>query len=1628
MSTATRDLDLSTLLSGAIEVARSGKGSGGPPHDTVDTLIHAYYRHVAVEDLAGRSDVDLYGAFASHHKLAAQRPQGTARVRVFTPTTAEHGWTAEGHSVVEVVVDDMPFLVDSLTMELSRQVRDVHVVIHPLLDVTRDITGALQEVRPVAEGDGADGTTDGDEVVRESWMHVEIDRLAEGEDLAAIEESIQRVLRDVRESVEDWSKMHAQVADIVHELTTDPPETVDPAEARRARDLLQWLADDHFTFLGYREYQLENREDGPEPGEYLRAVPGSGLGILRADPDMTTSGRLPEAAAAKARERTVLVLTKANSRSTVHRPAYLDYVGVKKFRDGEVVGERRFLGLYSSAAYTESLTRIPLLRERAAAVLKRIGFSPNSHDGKALMDTLETYPRDELFHTTVDELAPMAEQAMHARERRQLRVFIRRDTYGRYVSVLVYLPRDRYNTTVRERFVHLLKEQLGGDSVEFTVRLTESTTARVHFVVHPPKGATIHEIDTADLERRMQEASRSWRDDFTIAVLGEYGEEAGSPLARRYLDSFPEAYKEDFSPRVGAVDLGRLESIEVDEQGAGIDLSLYEDLDAGRGEARLKVYRLGAPLSLSQVLPALSSMGVEVVDERPYELDGLDRPSYIYEFGLRYGRALPDNSRELFQDAIRAIWEGHNEIDGFNALVLGAGLTWRQATVLRAYAKYMRQGNSPFALDYIEDALRNNVDITRLLVLLFEIRFDPKADLDRAAMVEERITRALDDVASLDHDRILRSYLTHIRATLRTNYFQPATDGSTKPYISFKLEPSAIPDLPEPRPTFEIFVYSPRVEGVHLRFGAVARGGLRWSDRRDDFRTEVLGLVKAQMVKNTVIVPVGAKGGFFCKQLPEPSDRDAWLAEGVACYRTFISGLLDITDNLVDGETVPPSDVVRHDGDDSYLVVAADKGTATFSDIANEVAKSYGFWLGDAFASGGSVGYDHKAMGITARGAWVSVQRHFRERGIDCQTEEFTCVGIGDMSGDVFGNGLLCSETTKLVAAFDHRDIFLDPDPDPAASFAERQRLFALPRSSWQDYDHAAISAGGGVYSRSLKKISLNDAVRGALGIDSSVESMTPAELMRAILLAPVDLLWNGGIGTYVKSADETHADAGDKANDAIRVDGGELRAKAVGEGGNLGFTQRGRIEYARLGAGGGGGRINTDFIDNSAGVDTSDHEVNLKILLDRVVKDGDLTEKQRNSLLAEMTDEVAALVLRDNYEQNLALANAVAHAPSLLHVHEDWIRRLEADGVLNRQLEALPGSKEMQRRLDSGEALSAPELAVLMSWTKIVLADELLDSELAEDRYFDQDLRSYFPTPVREGFVDQVHAHPLRREIIVTQVVNDLVNGAGMTFWPRLAGETGATAVELTRANFVAREIFGSLPLRQELETFDNRLDAGVQTRMRLEMRTLVERASRWLVNNRRPPLDSQGTVDLFTGPVQQVMAQLPELMSGREQAAYVERRDRLVAEGVPEDLASRVAVLSPSYTLLNVVEIAQRQELDPVDVARVHFALGERLGLPGLVQRILGLPRDDRWQTMARAALRDDLHTVHAQLTAQVLASTSADDPAPARILAWEAANDVVVPRASGTLSEICADDQADLARLSVGLRVVRGLLATG
>ncbi|MCX2928317.1 NAD-glutamate dehydrogenase [Streptomyces sp. NEAU-W12] len=1602
---------------------------GTPDRDTVLAFLQRYYLHTAPEDLVGRDPVDIFGAAVSHFRLAESRPQGTASVRVHTPTVEENGWTCS-HSVVEVVTDDMPFLVDSVTNELTRQGRGIHVVIHPQVVVRRDLTGKLIEVRAEPAG----GELPHDAHV-ESWIHVETDRESDRGDLKQITVDLLRVLSDVREAVEDWGKMRQAATLLADGLPDEPvPADVPGRQVEEARELLRWLADDHFTFLGYREYQL--RDD-----DSLAAVPGTGLGILRSDPHhLTDDGhpvspsfeRLPADARAKAREHKLLVLTKANSRATVHRPSYLDYIGVKKFdADGNVVGERRFLGLFSSAAYTESVRRVPVIRRKVEEVLERAGFSPHSHDGRDLLQILETYPRDELFQTPADELRAIATSVLYLQERRRLRLYLRQDEYGRYYSALVYLPRDRYTTGVRLRIIDILKEELGGISVDFTAWNTESILSRLHFVVRVPQGTELPQLSEHDRERieaRLVEAARSWADGFGEALTAELGEERAAELLRRYSGAFAEGYKADHTPRGAVADLVRLEQLDEERN---FELSLYEPVGATPEERRFKIYRKGEAVSLSAVLPVLQRLGVEVVDERPYELRCSDRSvAWIYDFGLRLPRTpggadyLGDDARERFQDAFAATWTGKAENDGFNTLVLSAGLTWRQATVLRAYAKYLRQAGSTFSQDYMEDTLRNNVHTTRLLVSLFEARMAPErqgAGFELVDALLEELDAALDQVASLDEDRILRSFLTVIKATLRTNFFQETSGGRPHDYVSMKFDPQAMPDLPAPRPAFEIWVYSPRVEGVHLRFGKVARGGLRWSDRREDFRTEILGLVKAQMVKNTVIVPVGAKGGFVAKQLPDPSvDRDAWMAEGVAAYRTFISALLDITDNMVAGAVVPPADVVRHDGDDPYLVVAADKGTARFSDTANEVAEAYDFWLGDAFASGGSAGYDHKGMGITARGAWESVKRHFRELGVDTQSQDFTVVGIGDMSGDVFGNGMLLSEHIRLVAAFDHRHIFIDPTPDAAVGHAERRRLFDLPRSSWEDYDTALLSAGGGVFPRSAKSVPVNAQIREALGIESGVTKMTPADLMKAILKAPVDLLWNGGIGTYVKAASESNADVGDKANDPIRVDGKDLRVDVVGEGGNLGMTQLGRIEFALH-----GGRINTDAIDNSAGVDTSDHEVNIKILLNTLVADGDMTVKQRNKLLASMTDEVGGLVLRANYAQNTAIANALAQSKDMLHAQQRFMKYLVREGHLDRALEFLPADRQIRERLSAGQGLTGPETAVLMAYTKITVADELLRTSLPDDPYLRVLLHSYFPAPLREQFPDRIDVHPLRREIITTVLVNDTVNTGGTTYLHRMREETGASLEEIVRAQTAARAIFRAAAVWDGVEALDTLVAADVQTRIRLHSRRLVERGTRWLLNNRPQPLELEETVTFFAERVELVWSQLPKLLRGADLKWFQKIHDELTGVGVPSELATRVAGFSSAFAAIDIVSVADRMGREPLDVAEVYYDLADRLRITQLMDRISELPRADRWQSMARAAIREDLYAAHSAVTADVLAAGDGTATPEQRFTVWEAKNEAIIGRARTTLDEIQSSDTFDLANLSVAMRTMRTLL---
>jgi glutamate dehydrogenase len=1605
--------------------------AGRPDAESVEPFLSRYFLHVAAEDILSWPAVELYEVACGHREFAQLRPPGAPKVRVVTFSPDELAGRA-GHTLVEIVTDDMPFLVDSVRQELSRRDIAINLVIHPQFVVRRDLDGQLLEVL---------GTLDAHEAPRdalvESWMHFEVERQGGPDDEAALRDDVMRVLRDVHDAVEDWPRMKSIAQRTADQLAASPPARVDAAECAEAAEFMRWLADDHFTFIGYREYRLV---DDPATGEpALGVVPGTGLGILRAD---KPTPRLLSTMRAEVREKVydpqLLLITKANSRSTVHRPTYLDYIGLKIFNaDDEVVGEQRFLGLFTSSAYMTSVLSIPLLRRKVATVIERSGYPPHSHSGKDLLDILENHPRDEMFQTSTPELYETAIGVLHLQERRRLRLFMRRDVYGRFVSCLVYLPRDRYSTDVRLRMQQILLDALGGTSLDYTLWLAESVLARVHFVVRvgadEATGAGAGAVvDREDLERRLVAATRTWDDDLTEVLDARLGTNGDRAIERRYTGAFPEAYKEDFDAHVAVDDIEELERL---NDSGDLGLDLYEPAGAAPGEARLKMYRLGPPVSLSHVLPLLQSMGVEVTDERPYRIERNDAEhAWIYDFGLRNVQMGfddgPRSRHQRFQDALAAVWRGAAEADGFQALVVRSGLAWRQVMVLRAYAKYLRQGGSRFSQDYVESALVSNATIARLLVELFEVRLDPAGGANReatAARLAERIESALDDVSSLDEDRIVRSYLGLISATLRTNYWQ-SVDGEPKPYLSLKFDSAVVPDLPAPRPKFEIFVYSPRVEGIHLRFGMVARGGIRYSDRREDFRTEILGLAKTQTVKNSVIVPVGSKGGFVVKRLPPDSaGREAQQAEVVYCYSTLIRGMLDLTDNLAvdrSGRTVvPPSDTVRYDGDDTYLVVAADKGTATFSDLANGISADYGYWLGDAFASGGSAGYDHKEMGITARGAWESVKRHFRDLGVNCQTTDFSCVGIGDMSGDVFGNGMLLSRHIRLVAAFDHRHIFVDPNPDAAASFAERERLFKLPRSSWADYDTSLISAGGGVWPRTAKSIPVSPEMAAALGIEQA--SLAPVDLMRAVLRAPVDLLWNGGIGTYVKAHAESNSEVGDRANDAIRIDGRDLACRVVGEGGNLGFTQLGRLEFALA-----GGHINTDAIDNSAGVDTSDHEVNIKILLDVAARSGHLAHEEREPLLARMTDEIADLVLRDNYSQNLALACAQAEAVPMLHVDAAYIDTLEKSGELVRSLERLPDAEALAERRAAGLGLTRPELAVLLAYAKIAATHAIASSDLADDIFAQAALVEYFPTALRERFAAAMAEHPLLREIIATQLANQLVNFSGATFVARIAGETMASTAEIVRAHTATRQVFGLDELWAEIEQLDDVVANDVQTRLLLVVRQTFDRATRWFLTNRRPPIDVPETVAQLQPGVESVLAALPGALRGTEAAIFTGRVDDFVQNGVSAELARKVVALGWVLDALSVVEIARRTAGEHAvaavrAVAAVHFGLADELGISRLGTLIAGLPRDSRWHTLARMAARDDLQAAQAELTTDVLQTTASTLSADERISQWQQTNSVAINRAGAIIDDIVSNDSADLATLSVALREVRALV---
>ena len=1606
---------------------------------------------LSAEELSRRGADTWAALIADLFGWLRNRPAGETRVRAFNPDRGRNGWTCP-HSVVEVVADDTPFLVDSLEMAIADAGLRLHRLVHPVLAVKRDGRG---NVKAVADGFG--------EGPAESVMHAEIDRVDDAT-LHQLQSVAEVALGDVRAAVADWQAMHDRMLAIADKLGKD--NTILGAdEVAEGQAFLRWAADNHFTFLGYREYDVV-AENGDE---VLKAREGSGLGILR-DPGLATAPRSIKSLAASRLPQSgsmdAIILTKTNARSRVHRPGYMDYIGVLRFDDkGKPIGESRFLGLYTSTSYMRRPQDVPLVRQKFALVEKRSGLRPQSHSGKAFRSILETLPRDELLQASADELFALVTGIFDLQERRQARLFVRRDAYGRFFSCLVFIPRDHYNAAVGERVKDMLREELHGAHVDATVQIGDSPMARMHVLVRPRAGEHA-DVDMAKLEAKLAPIVRSWHDELRDALVGGLGEERGAQLANRWGRAFSAGYIEDTTPTRAAEDVGILTAM----TGAGEDMRLaLHDSYRTPGELHFKVFRAGNDIPLSDALPLLENAGMKVDTEQVHVLDVPHGKACVQDFVVRPALPLEFRLEDLharFEDLFNAVWHGHAENDHFNALVLRAGLGWRQIAMLRGYCKYQQQVGTPFSQAYMEETLNRYPMIAGLLVELFEAKFDPQREsgdaasrrrmreaLERelgtltprsvveanpdfvaqvAALLEQprdaqveglinAIKVLLTNVSSLDDDRILRGFMGLIRATLRTNYFQ-LHDGKPAEYISYKFDSHQVPDIPKPVPYREIWVYAPRVEGVHLRFGPVARGGIRWSDRREDFRTEVLGLVKAQMVKNTVIVPVGSKGGFFVKR--PPAERDALMEEGIACYRMFINGLLDITDNIdtAADKVLHPADVVRHDGDDPYLVVAADKGTAKFSDIANSLSIEHGYWLGDAFASGGSAGYDHKDMGITAKGAWESVKRHFRALGHDCQNEDFTCVGIGDMSGDVFGNGMLLSRHIRLVAAFDHRHIFVDPNPDAASSYLERERLFKLPRSSWDDYDKSKISKGGGVFARSLKSIAITPEMRAALDIAEGTESLSPVELISAILKAPVDLLWNGGIGTYVKAASESNADVGDRANNALRINGADLRCRVVGEGGNLGFTQKGRIEAAQKGV-----ILNTDFIDNSAGVDTSDHEVNIKILLNDAVQRGEMDMEARNALLHSMTDEVERLVLWDNYRQNVAISlmehMSVARIGSKAH----FIRTLESRGQLDRQIESLPSDAELAERRTHRQGLTRPELAVLLSYSKIVLYQELLDSDVPEDPFLSHELMRYFPEPLHEKFAAHMQRHRLKREIIATAVTNSIINRMGATFILRSQEDTGETAAAVVKAYNAALQILHARDLWSGIDALDGRVSEGAQIDALMKVWSLLRHITRWLLNLPGTVLGITDLVHRYQPGMDALRAALPATLTETGRASWDVDLEKWQGMGFPADLAHNLATIPLLEVAMDVIETSLESGRPVAHVARVFFDLGEALDIEWLRGQIEKLPVESRWHAQARGALRDELAVQQRAMVSQILASEQGKQGADGAVTAWLQRDNPQLQFTRSMLDEIRGVD-VDYPIASVALRRLAQIAQSG
>lgn len=1579
------------------------------------TFVAEYFAHVPAQDLEEYSGSELAELAASHLKAGASRKPKTATVRGYNPKKSKDGWTSD-HSVIEIITDDMPFLVDSVSAELGRRELPIHLVIHPICKVRRGKSGNLLDILERGQMDV--------DAKAESFMHFQIAQQPEAA-LRDIVKSIRDVLDGVRAAVEDWRPMRERMEVVIEDLSHEP-KGIQAEETSEVRELLRWFHDNHYTFLGFREYKIS----GSGKKTKVSVDSKSGLGVLR-DSSIAVfesyedKGTLSDEVVEFLGKRDLLSVAKTNQRSVVHRSVHMDALGIKKFdRSGKVIGYQLFVGLFTSVAYNLSPRGIPLLRRRLKNIVDRAGFSRDSHDGKALLNILETYPRDELFQISEDNLFKIATGILHLQDRQRVALFIREDTFKRYLSCMVFVPRDRYDTNLRQRIQEILANAVGGTPSAFFTQLGDSPLARVHLIIKLSE-SKIPKYDTAALEAEITQATRSWSDKILDALIERDGEARAHELNVRFKSAFGTPYQEQYSSHEVLLDLGIIEDVDTTGE---IGFHLYRPDDADKNTVRFKLYSPEKQIPLSDVLPVFEHMGFKVINEGgPHEVkvpDASFKRLVIHDFGLetRDGASIDvEKTRDNFEEAFARVWHGDAESDGFNALVVGAGLAWREIVILRAYCKYLRQVGITFSQSYMEQTLAKHSSFARMLVDMFVLKFDPAAKKKKgpgADKLQKTYLEKLEDVSSADEDRILRRFINVLDVTNRTNFYQTTKDGDLKSYVSFKIDSQAVDEMPLPRPFREIWVYSPRVEGVHLRFGYVARGGLRWSDRPEDFRTEILGLVKAQQVKNAVIVPVGSKGGFVCKQPPADNSRDAFMDEGIACYKIFLSGLLDITDNISGNRITQRKDVVRHDDDDPYLVVAADKGTATFSDIANSVSIDYGHWLGDAFASGGSQGYDHKKMGITARGGWESVKRHFREMGIDTQTEDFTCVGVGDMSGDVFGNGMLLSKHIKLLAAFNHMHIFVDPDPNPSSTWTERKRLFDMGRSSWTDFDKRKLSKGGEIFERSAKSLKLSKEIKALFGFET--DTVTPNELLVAILKHNADLLWFGGIGTYIKAEHESAADVGDRANDAIRINGEDVGAKVIGEGANLGATQLGRIEFAAA-----GGRLNTDSIDNSAGVDSSDHEVNIKILLGQVMQAGGLTEAARNKLLARMTDEVASLVLRHNYDQSQAITLVESRGLQASENQHRLMKMLERSNRLNRSVEFLPDDEVMLERAQAKQGLYRPELAVMLSYAKLWTYDELLATDLPDDPYLFNDLVEYFPTPLRDKYRDEIAKHRLRREIIATRITNNMINRMGGSFVNEVREKTGKGVSDIARAWFIAHEIFDMSKLWAEIEALDNKVPASTQTDMMMDTQHLLEWVTLWFLRHGEKDLDIGANCSMFSKGMRQLAQNLSSTLPRHYITDMKNRGAPYIEQGVPEGLALRVANLVNLYSGCDIVRLAIRRKMDVLNVAKGYFAIGTRFKMGRLRAAAESLDSDSHWQQLAIAALVEEVYSHQLHLTEKVLdAAKKGASPAQA-VDDWIDQNPAVVGPTEQMLSELWNVDVNDLSMIAVASRQLRTMV---